>query len=294
MTYQEFLLQIKEQILNHIEEPESYDVSIRKVRKNNDVVLDGLSIIGREQTVSPTIYLNSYFEQYQNGRDLDSIVEEIYFIYRSNPPEDLGLEPEDLNHISSVKDSIFYRIINFETNRTLLLDCPFYRIQDLAVTFRVLAQKDEKGIATVMVTNAMMKQWGLTLEELKELACVNTPRLFPVRVEPLAKVLEDFLPPEHAESIPLYVMTNSVGINGASCILYERVLENLASEWRTDIFILPSSVHEVLLLPVQKGFDKDYLEKIVRESNKTVVSQEEFLSDHVYFYVRKINEIMLV
>ena len=175
-----------------------------------------------------------------------------------------------------------------------MLDCPFYRIQDLAVTFRVLAQKDEKGIATVMVTNAMMKQWGLTLEELKELACVNTPRLFPVRVEPLAKVLEDFLPPEHAESIPLYVMTNSVGINGASCILYERVLENLASEWRTDIFILPSSVHEVLLLPVQKGFDKDYLEKIVRESNKTVVSQEEFLSDHVYFYVRKINEIMLV
>ncbi|MBQ4522031.1 MAG: hypothetical protein IJA10_03660 [Lachnospiraceae bacterium] len=294
MTYQEFLLQIKEQILKHIEEPESYDVTIRKVRKNNGVVLDGLSIIGRNQNVSPTIYLNSYFEQYQEGRDFESIIREIYFIYVNHPPENFEVEPEDFNSYEFVKGSVFFRIVNYETNQILLEDCPFYRIQDLAVTFRVLAQKDDKGIATVMVTNAMMKLWKLTMEELKALAVVNTPILFPMKVEPLTKVLEDYIHLDYPESVPLFVLTNSIGINGASCILYEDALKNLSQEWDSDIYILPSSVHEVLLLPVQKEFDKDYLETIVQESNKTVVSKEEFLSDHVYYYLRKTNEIIII
>ena len=293
MTYQEFLFQIKEQILKHIEEPESYDVTIRKVRKNNGVVLDGLSIIGRNQNVSPTIYLNSYFEQYQKGRDLESILREIYYIYVNNPSENLEVEPEDLNSYEFVKGAIFYRIVNYETNQILLEDCPFYRIQDLAVTFRVLAQKDEKGIATVLVTNAMMKLWGITIEELKALAIVNTPILFPMKVEPLIKVLEGYINLDYPESVPLFVLTNSFGINGASCILYEDALKNLSRKWDSDIYILPSSVHEVLLLPVQKEFDKDYLETIVQESNKTVVSQEEFLSDHVYYYLKETNEMII-
>ena len=293
MTYQEFLLQIKEQILNHIEEQESYDITIRKVRKNNDVVLDGLSIIGRNQNVSPTIYLNSYFEQYQEGRDLGSIVKEIFYIYVNNPPENLGLEPDDFNSFEYVKGSIFYRIVNYETNQLLLEDCPYYKIQDLAVTFRVLAQKDEKGIATVMITNAMMKHWNVTMEDLKMLACENTPVLFPMQVVPLSKVLEDYIDLNCPETVPLYVLTNSIGINGASCMLYEDVLKNLAQEWEADIYVLPSSVHEVLLLPLQKGYDKNYLETIVKEANKTVVSQEEFLSNHVYYYLREANEIII-
>ena len=293
MTYHEFLTQIKEQILNHIEEPESYDITIRKVRKNNDVVLDGLSIIGRDQNVSPTIYLNSYFEQYQEGRDLASIVNEIYYIYVNNPPDALGVEPEDFNSFEYVKGSIFFRIVNFETNQILLEDCPFYKIQDLAVTFRVLAQKDDKGIATVMITNAMMKHWNVTMEDLKMLACVNTPVLFPVQVVPLSKVLEDYIELDCHETVPLYVLTKSVGINGASCILYEDALRNLAQEWGTDIYVLPSSVHEVLLLPVQKEFDKDYLKSIVKDANKTVVSKEEFLSDHVYYYLKETNEMII-
>ena len=287
MTYQEFLLQVKEQILKHIEEPESYDITIRKVRKNNGVVLDGLSIIGRNQNVSPTIYLNSYFKQYQEGRDFESIVKEIYYIYINNPPENFEVEPEDFNSYEFVKGSIFYRIVNYKSNQILLKDCPFYRIQDLAVTFRVLAQKDEKGIATVLVTNAMMNLWNVTMEELKALASINTPMLFPMKVESLTKVLEEYINLEHSMTVPLFVLTNSIGINGASCILYEDALKSLSQEWESDIYILPSSVHEVLLLPVRQEFDKDYLETIVQEANQTVVSREEFLSDHVYYYLRK-------
>ncbi|MBQ3514803.1 MAG: hypothetical protein IJA32_13595 [Lachnospiraceae bacterium] len=294
MTYQEFLLQVKEQILKHIEEPESYDITIRKVRKNNGVVLDGLSIIGRNQNVSPTIYLNSYFKQYQEGRDFESIVKEIYYIYINNPPENFEVEPEDFNSYEFVKGSIFYRIVNYKSNQILLKDCPFYRIQDLAVTFRVLAQKDEKGIATVLVTNAMMNLWNVTMEELKALASINTPMLFPMKVESLTKVLEEYINLEHSMTVPLFVLTNSIGINGASCILYEDALKSLSQEWESDIYILPSSVHEVLLLPVRQEFDKDYLETIVQEANQTVVSREEFLSDHVYYYLRKTNEIIII
>ena len=294
MNYKEFLAQVKEQISKQFEEPESYDITIRKVRKNNGVILDGLSIIGRNQNISPTIYLNSYYQEYLEGRNFDDILREISSVYISHLPEHFELEPEDFSSYEYVKGAIFYRIVNYETNRKLLEDCPFYCIQDLAVTFRILVQQDEKGIATVMVTNAMMKLWGLTLEEMKELAIINTPVLFPMKVEPLSKILELCANLESPESMSLYILTNTVGINGASCILYENALNNIANEWETDIYVLPSSVHEVLLLPDHKEFDKEELERIVQETNKTVVAEEEFLSDHVYYYKRETNEITII
>ena len=91
----------------------------------------------------------------------------------------------------------------------------------------------------------------------------------------------------------MYVMTNTRGINGAACLLYKNALARFAQKLKQDLFLLPSSVHEVILVPKSDILKKEDLSEMVREINKTEVSPKEVHSDTVYVYDRLSDQLIL-
>jgi hypothetical protein len=214
-----------------------------------------------------------------------------------------------------MKPYIFFRLVSFERNRKLLSDIPHISYLDLAVTFHCLVRNDEEGIGTIRITNEHMKLWDVTLEELKTLAVQNTEELFPASIKSMEEVLAGILSEGVLDSseenitedlslhlLPniknntqpkMYILTNQKGINGASCLLYENVIRQFAQKINSDLYILPSSIHEIILIPKDLSMNKETFTKMVEDVNRTQVAAEEVLSDHVYHYSRENDRILM-
>ena len=195
-----------------------------------------------------------------------------------------------------MRDRIVYRLVNYEKNKEILEDCPHLRLYDLALTFRWVAHSDDIGISTALVTNQELQVWGISMNELLLAARENTPRLFPVHMIDMDEMIAQAgIPISLDESaIPMYIMTNEQEVNGASVLLYDNVLESFALEKKTDFYILPSSIHEVILVPSNKIDDPSALFTMVSDANNTVVALGDILSDSVYYYNRRKNQIVPV
>lgn len=292
---------------------DGFDIRIYKVIKNNSLELDSLVILKEGRGIAPNIYFKPYYESYLEGTSVDVIVERLCNIYNHCS---MPLVQEDFTYtLKEMKPYIFYRTVSFDRNRKLLKDIPHIRYLDLAITFHCLVQSDEEGIGTIRITNGHLKQWGITLGDLKKLADINTARLFPAAIVKMEEVLRgmfkngltDDLDSDFTKELEImltdkgvtgkqndmYVLSNQKGISGSSCILYEDILQNFARKINSDFYILPSSIHEVLLVPETKNMKKEDLAAMVREINVTQVADEEVLSDNVYFFSRESNKVLL-
>lgn len=292
---------------------EGYDVRIYKVVKNNSLELDSLVILKEGKSFAPNIYFKPYYESYIEGTSVDVIAERLCCIYNHCS---MPLVKEDFSYtLKEMEPYIFYRTVSFDRNRKILKEIPHIRYLDLAITFHCLVQSDEEGIGTIRITNSHLKQWGIALGDLKKMADANTVRLFPASIKNMEEVLKgmfysgltDDLESDFSKELEIlltdkkdaekqhemYVLTNQKGINGASCILYDDILQNFANKINSDFYILPSSIHEVLLVPKTKNMKKEDLAAMVREINATQVADEEVLSDNVYFFSRENRLVML-
>lgn len=283
-----------------------YDISIHKITKNNGIVLDALTIRKKGENVSPNIYVNSYFECYQMGKPISVIMEEIVFRYQKIC-EDTEFEIVDITDFNAVKDKIVLRLVNYERNREVLKKCPYRKFLDLAITFRYLVSEDSLGIASTIVTKEELELWNVDLEELYHLALFNTMRVFPWRMDSLAKVVTDSIRRQAGDmpeqllkeleqmenGVSMYVLTNDHGINGATCMLYDNVIRNFANVQAANVFILPSSVHEIMLVPEDAETEPEFLEELVAEANQSAVGLIDLLSDHIYYYDKEREQIYI-
>lgn len=314
MNYNEFLAHIRECAKKIA--GEGGKVLIQHIIKNNGFELDGLVIIEAERNISPTIYLNEYYQQYQSGRDMDGIMEEIGCVYEENKNR-ICFDPIHFNDYEHIRHSIVYKVINYEKNRKLLGDVPHKRILDLAVVFYCLIEQDSGINATALIHNAQMEAWQVSEDEIYQDAVRNTPELLESCIKPMKALLHEIAggaalagsPEEEAQTNKLaqensqdmemhpengmYVLTNQARVNGAACILYENVLKKFAACMGCDLYILPSSVHEVILLPKLDQYDKVALADMVREVNAEGVAEDEILSENVYEYNRSDGMISL-
>lgn len=294
----------KEEVEQEEYKQEEYEVDIHKVIKNNGIVLDGLTLRKKGECMSPNIYLNSYFDAYQMGKPITQIMEEILFhYYRAKEENDIHIE--DILNYNAIKDKIILRIVNYDKNKELLKNCPYKKYLDLAVTFRYIADKDTFGIASSLISNMEFKEWGIDLEQLYQVALFNTMREFPWKMDSLAKVigeclrekaagmmtkemLEDIEELEKSENkVNMYVLSNESGINGATCILYDNVIKKFAKVQDANVFILPSSIHEVMLVPENEETEAAFLADLVVEANNSAVGLIDLLSNHIYYYDRE-------
>ena len=150
------------------------------------------------------------------------------------------------------------------------------------------------GIASVTITNDMLRFWNISTEELYVVAHQNTAKRFPVCIESMRDTLLDTISDLNVcdtelegcnDVVPMYVATNTTKLNGAAVVLYENQLREFSKCFGGDYFLLPSSIHETLLIPVtDKTNALSDLKEMVMNVNKICVTKEEFLSDSVYRY----------
>lgn len=272
---------------------EGGNITINHVIKNNGCEMDGLVIMEKGKDIAPTIYLDSFYELYTNGENIKSIIRQIEVIYEQNK-NNVTFDVNILKHFDTIKDKIVYKVVNYRSNEKLLEQVPHKRILDLAVVFYCLLDNEYGRSATALIYNNNLKNWNVTIDDVYKAALKNTPDLLHSKISSMAALFEKCGVNVDGEEVDLkdyvpsdmYVLTNESKLNGAACILYENVLYDFAQKLGADLYILPSSVHEVILLPKLSIFEKDELVNMVKEVNTEGVAADEVLSDHVYEYNR--------
>lgn len=295
MTYQNFLATILANTKEHFNT--DTDISIHSILKNNNVRLDGLTIMTDGFNISPTIYLNEYYEEYKHGKAIHQIMDDILHIYRQNQPNE-SVDASFYTEFSNISDKILYKLVNYKENEALLHEIPHFRFLDLAIVFYCMISTTPRGSATILIYNDHLSYWNITRDILHQHAITNTPSRLPCVFRSITDILSELMA-ERAISNPfantskedftsldksMYVLTNKQKLYGASCLIYPSVLSDIAKKLQCDYYILPSSIHEVLLIPARKEFTEEELNDMVLEVNETQVATEELLSDHVYFY----------
>ena len=272
---------------------EGGNITINHVIKNNGCEMDGLVIMEKGKDIAPTIYLDSFYELYTNGENIKNIIRQIEVIYEQNK-NNVTFDANILKHFDTIKDKIVYKVVNYRSNEKLLEQVPHKRILDLAVVFYCLLDNEYGRSATALIYNNNLKNWNVTIDDVYKAALKNTPDLLHSKISSMAALFEKCGVNVDGEEVDLkdyvpsdmYVLTNESKLNGAACILYENVLYDFAQKLGADLYILPSSVHEVILLPKLSMFEKDELVNMVKEVNTEGVAADEVLSDHVYEYNR--------
>lgn len=331
MDYQEFLLYLKENLPDYLKQyeyqnqerlrgenhsdsedmdKEEYSVDFQQLKRNNGVTLDGIVIRKEGDMASPNIYVNAYYDDYQMGKPTSLIMEELVYQYFKIKEEN-EIDCVDLCNFRKVRGSIVLRLVNYERNREMLKTCPHKRYLDLAIVFRYVAGRSPVGLSSALIQNEEFAAWNISVEELYRIALFNTMREFPWRMDSLAKVIVDSFKRNLSEEtkeelaeelsileqtengVSMFVLSNDTGINGASCILYDSVLHNFARVQESNIFILPSSVHEVMLVPENAETEPEFLEELVEEANRSAVGLVDLLSDHIYYYDRDKDQVLI-
>ncbi|MGL5434211.1 MAG: DUF5688 family protein [Lachnospiraceae bacterium] len=284
-------------------------ITIHSIPKNNGQVMDGISIQRPGEIMAPTIYLNSFYEQYLNGLGLNEILTDILCLLNSNPAPE-GIRPEQISQFEFVKDKIMFKVIHAASNEHLLQNLPYVPVLDLAVVFYLFLDRNATGQMTALIHKDHQIMWGVSEQELLELARINTPAAFPVEIKSMANVLKeialvhlgdqydesmmDLLLQEDEHPMPLYVLTNQSGLNGACCMLYPDCLEQFAEQVGSSLIILPSSIHEVLITPDLLEASYDDFGEMVTYINQREVPLEDQLSNQVYRYNRDTGELEIV
>ena len=306
MDFEEFKNSVADQIKDFL--PEKYEdasVTLQDVTKNNDTVLTGLLIKTEDSNIAPNIYLENFFEQYQDGRDMADILQNIADVRVQHEMEQ-GFDVSRLTDFDQVKDNIICKLVNAELNADYLADKPHIMMEDLAVVYAIDLGGNESGHMSAPITNSLMEQYGVTTEELHDIALHNLSES-QIEFKTMRDVLVDMmfpdgiqpddprafmLPPEE-ENPSMYVLSNADKLNGAAAILDSKTMENISEKLGGDFIVLPSSIHETIVLPVTEDMDHHTLEAMVQDVNAGQVAPEERLSDHVYMYDSQEKELVL-
>lgn len=305
MDYETFKQMVQDRIKGYL--PENYASAVADVKKVHKVnqVKDCLVIIPEGEHISlPNIYIDGLYEKYIKCGSFEKVMRETaddIQWYGSTIRETAPVLDKD-----SIKDNAVMCLVNTAQNMEMLQDVPHRPFHDLSVIYRWTARQDSNGIQSVIITNRIMEEAGLHPDKLFQYAAENTKRLFPVRVLPMEDLLSESLGGMEEDYGPvmemlkqkrnpeetIWVITNSAGINGAASVLYEENLHQLAEKTGTDLYILPSSVHEVLAVSTDMGSPEE-LAAMVYETNMSSVPLGERLSNNVYHYDKGIRKMSM-
>lgn len=271
---------------------DTYEIRVIRVTKNNDVELTGIAMTRQEDSIFPTIYLESLYEEYREGETVFALVDRIINCHEEQSMA-LDLDMDFFRDYSKVKDRIFYKLVSFEKNRKFLQDAPYLRWHDLAIVFYYALEENVVKGASITVKRQHMLMWKQNAESLYRVASRNTRRGMPELLVSMRDLVMELtgICVRREEALPMYVLTNQNKLYGASAMLYSERIGELAEQFDSDLLILPSSIHEVLLLPDDQSRDYDSYRQMVAEVNKTQVQPEEVLSYRLYRYNRKSSEI---
>lgn len=276
---------------------EGYEVHSNLVKKNNGVELQAIIVRQPGEVVTPTVYVDKYLEDIENGlATAEEAAKAVFQVYLDNKNPDLGIDISKLSNKQYILDNVEYQLVNAERNADRLQGAPSKKVADLAALYRTVVSSDENGTASYIVTNEAMVKAGISIEELDEAAARNTEKKGFV-IQSIAEVMAGMMgvPEEMVEEMEggpqMFVLSNASKTNGANIIMYAKELAALAERIDDDFFILPSSIHELLAIPASQVDEAEQLRQMVREVNDTQVAPDEILGYEVYRYNRETGEV---
>lgn len=298
VTYEEF----KELIKMKAEETTGNHVAINKIYKNNGLILDGLVIMSMSSNMSPTIFLNSFYGQYKECMDVEEdpiqvIWEEIYKLYKMHMPRE-SIAVEKFLDFDFVEERIRAKLINYEKNAEWLENIPYVSFLDLAIIFYVRVEDGRGELGSIVVRKDHMEIWKRTEAELLDTAMKNMEDDY--QITTMKSILSKFIDDGYGdmsdldfERVPsIFVLSNGSRINGAITIMCKDVLREFAIEQKCDrVAIIPSSIHETILVPVIEDIDTISYNLMIKAVNAVQLSETEVLSDHLYIYNKDTNKI---
>lgn len=299
LRYEEF----RKELVNGIADicGEEFTVREEHVHKNNAKELFGVSIRNKNTNVAPTIYLEGFYEDFINGeKNLNEIENDVIRIYKLNCLNGNRINVDFFKDFSIVKEKLVYRLVNYDMNRERLKEIPHRRYLDLAIIY--VLNLNECG-GSITIRNEHLDIWNVDEETVYQYAEKNTPKAFKLKISRFSDMMLDILKdkedvePEDLDTLldnhmlPMFIMTNEQCMFGASSLLYKDSLKEFAEKIGSGFYLLPSSVHETILLPEDEKLNSENLEEMVRSVNETVVDKEVFLSDNVYYYSPENNKL---
>ena len=263
------------------------------VHKNN---VDCNVLIFREEGkfASPSIYIDNYLS-------MDKSPEEIVHFIINDVYEAFEIAPDISDEIFSseyIKNNLYATVVNFEKNEDYLKSVPYEKFCDLAIVPRVRID----DCASYVFTHALENQSKLTSEEVIEIAKRNTFSNDNFRLTTMKEVMAELTGVEVAPDIENMV-DNSMSIistknktHGAIAMLDKKFMASVSEKFGSDLYILPSSIHEVIVIPKTPTIYPQDLEDMVRDvnSNESVLSPQDFLSNHVYEFRAKDKKVVMV
>lgn len=184
---------------------------------------------------------------------------------------------------------------------------PYIEFLDLSIVFQCLLSQKESHLETLLIHNVHTKLWGVTVEDLYKVAVENTRRLLPYEIKNMADVVDEIAKAEGTELFNhkdcmaepesnklMYVLSNQKRIDGAVSMIYPGLLRDFADKIGSSFYIIPSSVHEVLLLPSENPEDRENLKDMVKEINDTQMEAEEILSYSMYWFDKSKGKICIL
>ena len=281
------------------------EVKVSKVGKNNGILLTGLNLLKKGDNVAPTFYLEDYYKEYSEGKPLAMCVDEMIDIYnRVGVPQNVSFD--DFEKYENVKNRLAIRLINAKNNKEMLEDMPHKSFADLAVVCQILYEMPRGSMGAVLIHNNHIVMWGKSAEEVIFDACQNAVTANSMRICGIKDMLMNLMnskgdiPKEDMEeelsqidrySDMVYVVSNKYQNYGAAVIAYPGVAEALSNVYEGDYYIIPCSVHEVIIMPADFD-DVDSLNETINFVNNNHVEKEEVLSDHLYRYDSNLKSII--
>ena len=301
MNKNEFMELVKDKVLDVLREKDStLNAIIEKVTKSNGVLYCGLSFRGKD-SVQPVIYLDDFYNRFESGTNIDDIVNQVVEIYVTNRINDIDIG--SITDFEAVKDRIVVAIYNTEANAEKLSGIPHKEFKDLSIYYRVdIPLNDKEGMGSMIVNDHILKMWNVSTNELDAIAWINTKRMYPAKLMSMFEILQELCGGEIDEmqdclaKPTMYVLSNINKVNGAVYMADEDALDMVADELDDDYVVLPSSRHEVIIVPLSQISDDDYtyLKDMVYEINRKEVDVEDVLSDNIYIYIRAEKELRLI
>lgn len=328
MDFEKFVKKVKDGAQAYL--GDGVSLSVSTVLKNNGVNLTGIIFMDGDSDVASTIYLDGLYEEYKRGKTMGEIVRQVCRVYEENKPEQ-NLNMDFFHDYKMVKPRLACRLINCEKNQELLGGHPHREFLDLAIVYCCILMSDNMGCACVLISDMHARYWDVDEETLYRDALENMPRILPDELSDMDDFMYDIvrkaveekleltaegektqedeecraildgiaeflagLPLEKEPERKMYILTNKQHFYGAAVILYPGILESYAGKLGHDFYILPSSVHEVILLADTGVEDREHLYDMVREVNAQNVPEEELLSDNVYYFSLKSGKITIL
>lgn len=273
-----------------------YSVTAQETTKNNGVKMLGIEIRKPEETVVPRLYVDGIVDRVEDGfMTVEDAAKKVFEMYQNSETPEIEMNVEKLIDRKFILDHVEYQLVNAERNAEKLKDIPGKKIADLVAIYRVVVSAGEDGAMSYVLTKAILDRSGISFEELDEAAKKNTEKSgFSVRT--MNEVMYELMGVnpgpeiEEPDGPQMYVLTITRKLHGANIMLYKEYLEIAAEKMNEDFYILPSSIHELIAVPVSaQGLEE--LREMVKAVNDNQLAPEEILGYEVYRYNRETGEV---